>query len=183
MLISTLTRLLNSVQIVYLPLLFRNSCPSTNIISLHAYFVNNLLLIDFDYPSVARKCLGDTTRKSRIETVLKSGLHTNTIFSVTWEREYTIFLGLHEITNCCSRKEKNLWKWLLKKFIYTLSRNKIHMIKTQIQIFTILTYIIKKLILKSRVWFHWSLLIIQYALSYPHTSPQIYDKVSDTVHC
>lgn len=137
MLISTLTRLLNSVQIVYLPLLFRNSCPSTNIISLHAYFVNNLLLIDFDYPSVARKCLGDTTRKRRIETVLKSGLHTNTIFSVTWEREYTIFLGLHEITNCCSRKEKNLWKWLLKKFIYTLSRNKIHMIKTQIQIFTI----------------------------------------------
>lgn len=181
MLISTLTRLLNSVQIVYLPLLFRNSCPSTNIISLHAYFVNNLLLIDFDYPSVARKCLGDTTRKSRIETVLKSGLHTNTIFSVIWERIHNFSWFTRNNKLLFSLREKSL-KMAVEK-IHTLSQNKIQMIKTQIQIFTILTYIIKKIILKSRVWFHWSLLIIQYALSYLHTSPQIYDKVSDTVHC
>lgn len=182
MLISTLTRLLNSVQIVYLPLLFRNSCPSTNIISLHAYFVNNLLLIDFDYPSVARKCLGDTTRKSRIETVLKSGLHTNTIFSVIWERIHN-FSWFTRNNKLLLVKRKIFENGCWKNSIYTLSQNKIQMIKTQIKIFTILTYIIKKIILKSRVWFHWSLLIIQYALSYPHTSPQIYDKVSDTVHC
>lgn len=50
------------------------------------------------------------------------------------------------------------------------------MIKTQIQIFTINIHYKKKNFFKSRVWFHWSLLIIQYALSYPHTSPPIYDK-------
>lgn len=108
MLISTLTRLLNSVQIVYLPLLFRNSCPSTNIISLHAYFVNNLLLIDFDYPSVARKCLGDTTRKSRIETVLKSGLHTNTVFSVTGERIHNFSWFTRNNKLLFSLREKSL---------------------------------------------------------------------------
>lgn len=120
MLISTLTRLLNSVQIVYLPLLFRNSCPSTNIISLHAYFVNNLLLIDFDYPSVARKCLGDTTRKSRIETVLKSGLHTNTIFSVIWERIHNFSWFTRNNKLLFSLREKSL-KMAIEKIQFTPS--------------------------------------------------------------
>lgn len=62
---------------MYLPLLFLvNNLPYTYIVSFHAYIVINLLLSDFDCPSVARKCFGDTTRKSQVITDIKSGSWT-----------------------------------------------------------------------------------------------------------
>lgn len=98
------------------------------IISLHAYFVNNLLLIDFDYPSVARKCLGDTTRKSRIETVLKSGLREDTIFSLTWQRIHIFSSFTRNNKLLVSLGEKSL-KITVEKINLHPSQNKIHMIK------------------------------------------------------